>query len=66
MTTKMSLVPGLRYIERGFTGKVDVLAKGCLYKLCKKINTFSRNLYYTPWFNSEDMKRDFLFNGRVH
>ena len=35
---------GLRYIEWWFIEKVDVLAKGFLYKLSKKKNSFLRNL----------------------
>ena len=60
------IAPGLRYTEGRFLEKVDVLAKGFLYKLFNKRTFFFNESVVTPLCNSKDIKRDFSFHkGRV-
>ena len=57
---KNVIAPGLRYIEGGFMGKVDVLAKGFLYKLRK--NTFFKESVAYPFVEFKGHKKGFFLS----
>ena len=59
---KNFIVPGFRYIEGRFTEKVDVLAKGFLYKLFqKKTFLFNKSVVY-PFVQFRGHKKGFFLS----
>ena len=60
------ITPVLCYIEGRFMEKLDVLARGFLYKLFKKKTSFFKESVVYPFVQFKWHKKGFFpFNGRV-